>query len=133
MERCGSEVSVAGGWDYRAIRRVKSSKVGFGRDTIQETCAHAKTPLHLRFEPTIGTSSIKVIAFDTFAIFDPRPIFARAEKLFPGHAAALSDLWRSRQFEYAWLRSLSRDYTDLWQVNEESLRFAAKFLKLEIR
>ena len=45
-------------------------------------------------------SGIKAVAFDAFPIFDPRPIFALAEELFPGRGAALSDEWRSRQFEY---------------------------------
>jgi 2-haloacid dehalogenase len=30
-------------------------------------------------------SAIKAIAFDGFVVFDPRPITALAETLFPGH------------------------------------------------
>jgi 2-haloacid dehalogenase len=51
---------------------------------------------------------IRAIAFDGFPIFDPRPIFALAEQLFPGRGAELSDLWRTRQFEYTWLRTVAR-------------------------
>ena len=45
---------------------------------------------------------IKAVAFDAFPIFDPRPVFALTEELFPG--TVLSDGWRTRQFEYTWLR-----------------------------
>jgi 2-haloacid dehalogenase len=40
---------------------------------------------------------IKAVAFDAFPIFDPRPVFALAEELFPG--TGLGDEWRTRQFE----------------------------------
>ena len=75
---------------------------------------------------------IKAIAFDAFPILDPRPVFALAEELFPGKGAELSDAWRIRQFEYQWLRALSMNYADFWQVTEESLLFAAESLKLDL-
>ena len=77
-------------------------------------------------------SKIQAIAFDGFVIFDPRPIFALAEKLFPGKGAELSNAWRTRQFEYQWLRVLSRNYADFWQATEDSLVFSAKLLKLDL-
>lgn len=75
---------------------------------------------------------IKAIAFDAFPIFDPRPIFALAETLFPGKGEGLSNAWRTRQFEYQWLRALSGRYVDFWQATEEGLLFAVKQLKLEM-
>ena len=77
-------------------------------------------------------SKIKAVAFDGFVSFDPRPIFALAEKLFPGKGAELSNAWRTRQFEYQWLRVLSRNYADFWQATEDSLVFSAKLLKLDL-
>ena len=74
----------------------------------------------------------KAIAFDAFPIFDPRPIGALAEKLFPGNGPALSNAWRTRQFEYQWLRTLSGHYADFLQTTEEALVFAAKLLQLEL-
>jgi len=44
------------------------------------------------------------IAFDGFGVFDPTPVFSLAESLFPGAGAALASDWRTRQFEYTWLR-----------------------------
>ncbi|WP_239649539.1 hypothetical protein [Methylocucumis oryzae] len=75
---------------------------------------------------------IKAIAFDAFAILDPRPVFVLAEQLFPGKGTELSNAWRTRQFEYQWLRVLSGQYADFWQATEDSLVYAAELLKLEL-
>ena len=75
---------------------------------------------------------IKAIAFDAFPIFDPRPVFALAEQLFPGKGADLSNVWRTRQFEYQWLRALAGHYADFWQATEDALVFAATLLKLDL-
>jgi 2-haloacid dehalogenase len=75
---------------------------------------------------------IKALAFDAFPIFDPRPVFALVEQLFPGKGADLSNTWRVRQFEYQWLRALSGRYADFWQTTEDALVFAANMLKLDL-
>ena len=75
---------------------------------------------------------IKAIAFDGFTIFDPRPIAALAEQLFPGTGTELTNTWRTRQFEYTWLRTLMGRYVNFWQVTEEALVFAAHMLKLDL-
>ena len=77
-------------------------------------------------------SKITAIAFDAFPIFDPRPVFALAEQLFPGKGIELSNVWRSRQFEYQWLRALSQQYANFWRVTEESLIFATELLNLDL-
>ncbi|HLH51230.1 MAG TPA: haloacid dehalogenase type II, partial [Roseiarcus sp.] len=51
---------------------------------------------------------------------------------FPGKGGALIALWRSRQFDYAWLRAVSGRYADFARVTADSLSFAAKALKLEL-
>ncbi|MBR0838013.1 haloacid dehalogenase type II [Bradyrhizobium manausense] len=77
-------------------------------------------------------SSIKAIAFDGFPIFDPRPIFALAEQLFPGRGAELSEVWRRKQFEYTWLRTMTGHYRDFLDVIDEALVFACKSLEIEL-
>jgi 2-haloacid dehalogenase len=78
------------------------------------------------------TPKIKAIAFDGFPIFDPRPVFALVEQLFPGHGLELSNAWRTRQFEYTWLRTLSGRYADFWQVTEDALVYATNTLNLDL-
>jgi 2-haloacid dehalogenase len=75
---------------------------------------------------------IKAIAFDGFPIFDPRPIFALAEQLFPGRGAELSNVWRTKQFEYTWLRTMAGHYRDFPGVIDDALVFACASLDLEL-
>ena len=75
---------------------------------------------------------IRAVAFDAFPILDPRPVFALVEELYPEKGVELSNLWRDRQFEYAWLRTLSRRYSDFSQVTDDALVFAAKALRVEL-
>jgi 2-haloacid dehalogenase len=77
-------------------------------------------------------SQFKAVAFDAFAIFDPRAVFNVAETLFPGKGSELSNAWRTRQFEYQWLRAFATRYADFWQTTEDALVFAAKLVKLEM-
>lgn len=74
----------------------------------------------------------KALAFDAFPILDPRPVFALAEELFPGQGKALSDVWKVRQFDYAWLRTAGHRYTDFWQVTEDALVYAAHATGVEL-
>jgi len=91
--------------------------------------------LALSAEPVMATvpgAKIQAIAFDGLAVFDVRPVAALSEQIFPGRGAEMSALWRTRQFEYTWLRTLGRKYEDFWQVTEEALAFSCRSLKLEL-
>jgi 2-haloacid dehalogenase len=77
-------------------------------------------------------TGFQAVAFDAFPIFDPRPVATLAEKLFPNRGAELMNMWRIRQFEYTWLRSLSDRYADFMHVTEDALVFAAAANKLEL-
>jgi 2-haloacid dehalogenase len=79
-----------------------------------------------------GAARYKAIAFDGFPIIDPRPIALRAEALFPGCGGQLMEAWRTRQFEYTGLRTLSGRYADFWQVTQEALVVAATASRLDL-
>ena len=105
------------------------------RDFIHLTAAGvlARTPLSRIATLAAGSAQYKgykAVAFDAFPIFDPRPIAALGETLFPGRGAELSNAWRTRQFEYQWLRALGGQYADFWETTESALVFAAKQLRL---
>ena len=74
----------------------------------------------------------QAVAFDAFPIFDPRPIARLAEELFPGKGQELGNAWRTRQFEYQWLRVLGGRYEDFWRTTEEALIFASAQLGLDL-
>ena len=58
---------------------------------------------------------IQAIAFDAYGtLFDVHSVLALCDRRFPGRGAELSRLWRAKQLEYTWLRSLSAvSYTHL--------------------
>jgi 2-haloacid dehalogenase len=79
-----------------------------------------------------AAARVKAVVFDAFPIFDPRSVAALAEQLYPGRGTELMNLWRTRQFEYQWLRALAEHYADFEQTTDEALVFAANTLGLEL-
>jgi 2-haloacid dehalogenase len=77
-------------------------------------------------------STVKAVLFDGFAIFDPRSVFKLALQFFPEKGNELVKEWRTRQFEYTWLRTLSGNYADFFKVTEEALIFASNLLGLNM-
>jgi 2-haloacid dehalogenase len=76
-------------------------------------------------------ANFKAVAFDAFSVFDPRPVAALCETLFPGRGSDLIATWRARQFEYTWLRTVSNRYANFERVTADALTFAAGMLKLD--
>lgn len=72
------------------------------------------------------------IAFDAFPVLDPRPVSTLAESLVPGRGADLMAAWRTRQFEYTWLRTLTGTYRDFLSVTSDALVYAARSLRLDL-
>jgi 2-haloacid dehalogenase len=69
--------------------------------------------------------SFKAFAFDAYGtLFDVHSAVRKhADALGPA-GKQLSDLWRAKQLEYSWTRSLMGSYTDFWRLTEEALDFA---------
>ena len=76
---------------------------------------------------------VEAVGFDAFTIFDPRSTIAVVEEAFPGRGAELSAAWRTRQFEYCWLRTLNGNYVDFWQVTGDALDYAFEAAKIDLR
>jgi 2-haloacid dehalogenase len=69
------------------------------------------------------------VAFDAYGtLFDVHSVVPRDIK---GDIKALSTLWRNRQVEYTWLRSLMDRYEDFWSVTKSALRSSARQLQIE--
>jgi 2-haloacid dehalogenase len=74
---------------------------------------------------------VRALVFDAYGtLFDPFAVKTRAEELFPGNGAALSQLWRAKQLEYSWLRTLMGRYENFWKITEDALVFSCRTLKL---
>lgn len=79
-----------------------------------------------------SVDEIEAFVFDAYGtLFDVRSVFATAEAVFPGHGDEITRLWRVKQLEYSWLRSLMGRYRDFWQLTGDGLRYTCKFLGLE--
>jgi 2-haloacid dehalogenase len=89
----------------------------------------AAAPVRLLAKPA---PRIRAVLFDAFPVFDPRPVFALAKEMFPAQGQALTDLWRTKQFEYTWLRTVSGTYQNFWDVTRDALHFSAEANKLEL-
>ncbi len=77
------------------------------------------------------TSRIRAITFDAYGtLFDVHSVIATCSRKFPGQGVELSELWRAKQLEYTWLRSLMGQYEDFWRVTESALAFACNRLSL---
>jgi len=78
---------------------------------------------------------VRVIAprayvFDAYGtLFDVHSVI-EAGRAVTSEPLALSNLWRQKQLEYTWLRSLMGRYEDFWSVTESALRFAVRRLGL---
>ena len=76
---------------------------------------------------------IRALVFDAYGtLFDVHSVVARCDALFPGNGAALSQLWRQKQLEYTWLRSLMGRYESFAAVTGHALRHAASVLALPL-
>ena len=52
-------------------------------------------------------------------------------KVFKEVWSSVSNIWRMKQLQYTWLRSMTDSYTDFWSITENSLDFALETHKLQ--
>ncbi|MEY2929681.1 MAG: haloacetate dehalogenase [Pseudomonadota bacterium] len=75
---------------------------------------------------------IRGICFDLFTLFDPRSVVQVAQTVVPERAAELCETWRTRQFQYSWLRASGGQYQDFRAVTWEALIYAARAQQLTL-
>jgi 2-haloacid dehalogenase len=74
---------------------------------------------------------IQACVFDAYGtLFDFASAAARCPDVPKDRRAALTALWRDKQLQYTWLRTLENRYADFWQVTGEALDFALDSLDL---
>ena len=81
-----------------------------------------------RPSPLQGVSACVFDAYGT--LFDFASAAARCAEVPAEKRAALTTLWRDKQLQYAWLRTLENRYADFWQVTGDALDFALESLEL---
>ena len=75
----------------------------------------------------------KAVAFDYFVIFDANSIVPEVEMAFPGKSAEFTRIWRAKQFEYCYLRTITGRFADFSLVTEDALVYAAEAMHLELK
>jgi 2-haloacid dehalogenase len=76
--------------------------------------------------------SIKAVVFDAYGtLYDIQSVAAVTEQAFPGYGEIITQVWRIKQLEYTWLRSLMRRYEDFSIITRDSLSYTLRCLGLK--
>lgn len=79
----------------------------------------------------VPLAGIKACVFDAYGtLFDFGAAARGCRDLLGADADKLTALWRDKQLQYTWLRSLAGHYADFWQVTGDALDFALETLGL---
>jgi len=77
--------------------------------------------------------NIRGIVFDLYGtLYDVHSVAEYCDNFHPGRGRDISALWRQKQLEYTWLRSLMEAYVDFEHVTQDALVFASRHLKLAL-
>ena len=69
--------------------------------------------------------NIKACVFDAYGtLFDVHSAVGKYYDRLGDVADQVSAIWRTKQLEYTWLRSLMRQHADFWQVTRDGLDYA---------
>lgn len=79
----------------------------------------------------MGHDAVQGIAFDLYGTLIDVNGVQEACGAITQDPAAFTNLWRQKQLEYTFLRSLMGRYEDFWQVTEAALRYALKRLNIQ--
>lgn len=75
--------------------------------------------------------TIKAVVFDAYGtLYDVQSVSSVTDAAFPGYGELISQIWRMKQLEYTWLRSLMGRYEDFSVITRDSLKFTLKTLGL---
>lgn len=73
--------------------------------------------------------AVKACVFDAYGtLFDFASATRACDELLGGKADELTALWRQKQLQYSWLRSLQGRHTDFWTVTGDALDHALQAL-----
>jgi 2-haloacid dehalogenase len=76
--------------------------------------------------------AIQALVFDAYGtLYDVQSVLTKAEALCPGKGEVITQIWRLKQLEYTWLRSLMQEYEDFWEVTGAALDFALRAAGVE--
>lgn len=74
----------------------------------------------------------KAVAFDYFVIFNPDSVIEVVNNVLPGRGSELVRIWRTKQFEYGFLRSITGRHADFFEVTGDALDYATAALGIVV-
>jgi 2-haloacid dehalogenase len=80
----------------------------------------------------VRAGRFKAVVFDYLVLFNPDSVTSEVERVFPGKGKELTNRWRTRQFEYSWLRSITHQYVDFLAITEDALVYAVDTMNLPL-
>jgi 2-haloacid dehalogenase len=76
--------------------------------------------------------TIHAVVFDAYGtLYDVQSVAEITEEAFPGYGDLITQIWRIKQLEYSWLRSLMRRYQDFSTITRDSLAYTLRLLGLQ--
>jgi len=73
--------------------------------------------------------AIRGVVFDAYGtLYDVQTVTAITDKKFPGFGDYITQVWRMKQLEYTWLRTMMGDYQDFWACTRDALSYTLKTL-----
>ena len=76
--------------------------------------------------------AIKALVFDAYGtLYDVQTVSAVTDKAFPGHGDYITQVWRMKQLEYTWLRTMMGTYEGFWTVTRDALDYTLKTVGLK--
>jgi 2-haloacid dehalogenase len=78
--------------------------------------------------------AIEVLLYDAYGtLWDVHSVMKRCDACWPGKGIQVSQVWRAKQLEATWLRSLMGRYVPFSTVTREALEFACESLRLPLQ
>jgi 2-haloacid dehalogenase len=81
----------------------------------------------------MNPTSIKAIIFDAYGtLLDIRTVDELLRQLFGEKAGRIASLWRQKQLEYTWLRTLMNRYVPFKKVTQDALVYACRVAEVNL-
>ena len=126
----GSVILLPAGFELPPLPKLKPAEglelaAGSGDSPPPPPSANPAPPVMTPPAPAARMAGIRACVFDAYGtLFDVHSAVARLRPRLGEQADALSQLWRTKQLEYTWLRALMGRHVDFWQVTGEALDYA---------
>ena len=84
--------------------------------------------------PLVQLAGIRACVFDAYGtLFDYASAAAGCRDIIGDKLDRLTTVWREKQLQYTWLRTLTGHHADFWKVTGDALDYALETLEIDNR